>query len=120
MMTNLELLQTFVRLAQIAEEVEETNPAAAGEIDSFTEAALPGELDQQAVDPEMFPPIKTPEYPEMNTKSEGTKDPLKDQIINEIINSPDWERIEPILYTPEGKKEIKNLIGKKIEEVLGD
>ena len=119
MMTNLELLQTFVRLAQIAEEVEETNPAAAGEIDSFTEEALPGELDQQAVDPEMFPPIKTPEYPEMNTKSEGTKDPLE-EIINEIALSPDWERIEPILNTPEGKEAIQNLIGKKIEEVLGD
>ena len=71
-MTNLQLLKTLVRLAQIAEEVEEVNPDAADEIDSFSEDVtnvLPEKLvndttpESDVINPAMFPPIETPEAP---------------------------------------------------------
>lgn len=73
MMTNLQLLKTLVRLAQIAEEVEEVNPQAANKIDSFGEDVtnvLPKKLvddtapdEGDTINPAMFPPIETPEAP---------------------------------------------------------
>jgi hypothetical protein len=73
MMTNLQLLKTLVRLAQIAEEVEEVNPEAANEIDSFSKdvtSVLPEKLvddtapnEGDTINPAMFPPIETPEAP---------------------------------------------------------
>ena len=73
MMTNLQLLKTLVRLAQIAEEVEEVNPQAANEIDSFSKDVtnvLPEKLvddtapdEGDTINPAMFPPIETPEAP---------------------------------------------------------
>jgi len=72
-MTNLQLLKTLVRLAQIAEEVEEVNPAAANEIDLFSKdvtSVLPEKLvddtapnEGDTINPAMFPPIETPEAP---------------------------------------------------------
>jgi len=75
MMTNLQLLKTLVRLAQIAEEVEEVNPQAANEIDSFSKDVtnvLPEKLvndtttESDTINPAMFPPIETPEVPALN------------------------------------------------------
>ena len=73
MMTNLQLLKTLVRLAQIAEEVEEVNPQAANEIDLFSKDVtnvLPEKLvddtapdEGDTINPAMFPPIETPEAP---------------------------------------------------------
>jgi len=72
MMTNLQLLKTLVRLAQIAEEVEEVNPQAANEIDLFSKDVtnvLPEKLvnvtttESDTINPAMFPPIETPEAP---------------------------------------------------------
>lgn len=75
MMTNLQLLKTLVRLAQIAEEVEEVNPQAANEIDSFSKDVtnvLPEKLvnntttESDTINPAMFPPIETPEVPALD------------------------------------------------------
>ena len=61
-----------MRLAQIAEEVEEVNPGAANEIDSFSKYVtnvLPEKLvndttpESDVINPAMFPPIETPEAP---------------------------------------------------------
>lgn len=74
-MTNLQLLKTLVRLAQIAEEVEEVNPQAANKIDSFSEDVtnvLPEKLvnntttENDTINPAMFPPIETPEVPALD------------------------------------------------------
>lgn len=137
-MTNLQLLKTLVRLAQIAEEVEEVNPDAANKIDSFSEDVtnvLPEKLvnditpESDVINPAMFPPIETPEAPafdeytsapEMPEMSEGQIAQLEDQVTNEIINSPEFGDLAPIFDTPEGQEAVQNLITRKIEEALGN
>ena len=132
-MTNLQLLKTLVRLAQIAEEVEEVNPGAANEIDSFSEDVtnvLPEKLvndttpESDVINPAMFPPIETPEAPasapEMPEMNEEQITQLEDQITNEIINLPEFGDLAPIFDTPEGQEAVQNLITRKIEEALGN
>jgi len=139
MMTNLQLLKTLVRLAQIAEEVEEVNPQAANEIDSFSKDVtnvLPEKLvddtapdEGDTINPAMFPPIETPEAPafddytsapEMPVMNEEQITQLEDRITNEIINSPEFGDLAPIFDTPEGQEAVQNLITRKIEETLGN
>lgn len=143
-MTNLQLLKTLVRIAQIAEEVEEVNPDAADEIDSFSEDVtnvLPEKLvndttpESDVINPAMFPPIETPEaparapeIPEMNEEqitqlpemNEEQITQLEDQITNEIINLPEFGDLAPIFDTQEGQEAVQNLITRKIEEALGN
>lgn len=149
MMTNLQLLKTLVRLAQIAEEVEEVNPQAANEIDLFSKDVtnvLPEKLvddtapyEGDTINPAMFPPIETPEAPafggdqdetpafddytsapEMPVMNEEQITQLEDRITNEIINSPEFGDLAPIFDTPEGQEAVQNLITRKIEETLGN
>lgn len=148
MMTNLQLLKTLVRLAQIAEEVEEVNPQAANEIDSFSKDVtnvLPEKLvndtipEGDTINPAMFPPIETPEAPafggdqdeipafddytsapEIPEMNEEQITQLEDRITDEIINSPEFGDLAPIFDTPEGQEAVQNLITRKIEETLGN
>ena len=149
MMTNLQLLKTLVRLAQIAEKVEEVNPAAANEIDLFSKdvtSVLPEKLvddtapnEGDTINPAMFPPIETPEapifdadqdfedptfddytsdteMPVMPVMPEMNEEQIAQRITDEIINSPEFGGLAPILDTPEGQKAVQDLITRKIEE----
>ena len=130
MMTNLQLFKTLVRLAQIAEEVEEENPQAADEIDSFSQDVTQGFGDNKPqIDPTMFPAVTTPsaftpseggsDEMDMNQEeSDIDKNALEQKITDEILRSKEFQDIEPIFDTPEGQEAMQNLINRKIEEAL--
>lgn len=107
-MSNFSLINHLVRLAQIAEEIEESNPAAADLIDTTISDQADG-LPDSDFDPAMFPKINTP-------GAEGVSDDLVQQITDSVMASPDFAAIAPNIG--ENTDALGALVQEEIQKVL--
>lgn len=105
-MDNLSVINDFVKLARIAELLEEENPVVAKMIDETIKKAAT-ELEKK------YPPIDTPivEYKPVHSPK---IDQNLDQIADDIYASEDFQKIKPNLHTKEANAKLDELISQKL------
>lgn len=81
-MDKLAFLKLITQLAKYAEEIQDSDPELANDIDSTLSDLAAGQ-DSVVFNKELFPSIKTPVMPELNSLAKDTA--------NSIINSPDFQ-----------------------------
>lgn len=123
-MNSFKVINHLVRLAQIAEEIEESSPDAANEIDGFLES-----WDSKNENP-------TPEVPQGGEQdvayapvndltpgpvgnSPGSVEDMAHEIAGEIMETEDFQEIRPYLESGEGLDVLDDLIAKVVKERLG-
>lgn len=116
-MEKLTILNHLTRLAQIAEELDQTSPAAAQMVDETIDDVANSfgvEKSQESVVPELFPEISgaAPD----RTTSQDAIDMQAEQITQNILNSVEFkEKILPLLEIGEGVEQLNDLV----DETLG-
>jgi len=94
-MDNLSVINDFVKLARIAELLEEENPRVAQMIDDTLKSAAT-ELESE------YPPIATPVVNYL------------DKVVDDIYNSKDFDSIKHNLHSKEASAKLDNLINQKL------
>ena len=137
-MDNIKVLKCLTRLAQISEQIEDTNPQAADMIDQTIDDASKANKPTPTVDPNLFPPVATPtlqQAPEekkndltnqVNQLEEDQSIEHKDanelaqSISQDIKNSTEFQQLMPMLTQDGGEEQLSQLINKKIDEIMGE
>lgn len=125
-MNDLNLIQSLVRLAQISESLEETNPRASRLIDDgindianeFEENGLNNDVDENLFPSDSFSPVETPSV-DKGLYQEDNFDPqqLAKQIADNIIQSGKIDNINS-LDSQEGLSELNNIIDSELDQMF--
>jgi hypothetical protein len=131
-MDQINLIKNLIRLAQISEEIEESNPDAAGLIDdTINDAAKDApDTEPQNIDPDLYPSVQTP-FANIDENPESEKNILEEhpnenkeiaslakEIAFNLINSGELDKIIPDLENDHGGEILDQLVEQKVEEAL--
>jgi hypothetical protein len=105
-MDNLSIINEFVKLARIAELLENERPDVAKMIDETIKQAAT-ELEKK------YPPIETPVIDEYKYVPSSETDKL-DQIADDIYSSKEFQEIKHNLNTKEASNKLDQLIYRKL------
>ena len=122
-MDKFEALKHITRLAQIAEELDQTSPEAANLVDETIEEAAddlglqkPEDANPQ-VNPDLFPKVDAPVMPSTPT-DEGDIDKKAQEIARNILDSQEFkENVLPLLEQGLGADELTNLVKQEMAKM---
>lgn len=120
MMDKFEALRHITRLAQIAEELDQTSPEAANLVDETIEEAAEDlglqkpENANPEVNPDLFPKVDAPVMPSAPA-AEGDIDQKAQEIARRILDTPEFkEDVLPLLEQGLGSEELTNLMRREL------
>jgi hypothetical protein len=111
-MEKLKLIKHLVRLSQISEQLEDTNPEVSGLIDDSINSFIPEDHGQN-FDRKEYPPISTPEIKTDNLPEKQHEAKL---IVDEILSSPQYsQELQKVKHSPNKSQVIEEFLNRHPE-----